>query len=566
MPLTPDEVYARIKDLESVFSFPIPSEVVDVGRFDCATGNFVGLKVSVWYESVADLYPQGYPGDRIWYVGAIRMEMHRRGNRVEFRAIPAPKIEAVHAHLKFQLDNPGACSGPTWSVTVNGRTESAPINQETMSLNVRDATIIEWSIKAGNHNFEGELCLQRLPSIGVGAFTLPVIPLLILYEPICDSDKKSRATCSTTVSFSTHVTTSFSSEEAATKTVAAQGYLGVQDAKSKLNTLAAVFDHVPLPGGQAVPSALRSIASGLGEISAEMTEGQIEARQKTLRTTFTTTDSWSTGECDGGPGIGDIIVYLSNLKILWIAYNGSLILTPLGWDGEHSHSVQWIRENMDTEFVEELLKLDPFTAGEFIEIDPHRFLYKTTLDILGMGGCRKYEDSHTVEQIDQRSTTSYTTRVERYRPGWLKFLGLGVTEEETVKTTVTQSCSVAEGVLHKNTVRAELCADPDEPYVISIYYDRVFGTFAFESPPALPKPLISGVVMTPVGLPVANERVTLLVAGRSFETFTNKDGIFRFYAWSIRPGKGRLMLRKSVRKKIELKPGIPMHDLTLKLP
>jgi hypothetical protein len=566
MPLTPEEVYDRIKELEGVFPLPIPSEVISVGRFDCSSGEFSGLKVDVFYESVADLFPGGYPGDRIWYVGNKRMEMHRRGSRVEFRAIPSPKIEAVHAHLTFRLDNPNTCSDNTWYVTVNSMTNSAPTSQETMTLNVRDSTWIEWSIQVGNHSYEGELELRREPNIGVGVFTLPAIPLLILYEPPCDSENESTATYRTTFSFSTELTTSFSTEEATTRPVAPQGYLGTQDAKSKLNTLATVFDNVPIPGGEAIPGALRSIATGLGEMNAELTEGQINATEETLRTTFQTQDSWSTGECDGGPGVGDIIVYLSNVKMLWVVYNGNFTLTPLGWDGEHSHSVQWISENLDAELAQELLKLDPFTDDEFSELDPNRFQYKTTFDISGMGGCRESEHSHTVEQIDRSTTTNYTTRVENYRPGWLSFLGLGVTEEKTVKTTITQSCSTAESVLHQNSVMARLCADSNENYIVSIYYDRVFGTFAFEPPPAFSKPLISGVITTPVGLPVAHESVTLISAGKSFKTFSNKDGIFRFYAWSIKPGKGKLILRKSISKKIELKPGIPMHDITLKLP
>lgn len=88
---------------------------------------------------------------------------------------------------------------------------------------------------------------------------------------------------------------------------------------------------------------------------------------------------------------------------------------------------------------------------------------------------------HQVKSEDQTKSTSYKVHVEDYYPGWLSFFGLGVTERETIKTTVTQSNLVKATSERIDCATIDFSSEVDENYKVELYYDRVYGTFACRS-------------------------------------------------------------------------------------
>lgn len=491
MTLSVDEVYQQIKNLEDVFPIPVPIETIKVGVFDASTGEFTGKTSFTHYESLGDLEVRGRGRkefkDR--YVNGSRVEYIRSGPRLEIRTIPAPKIDAVHVKLEFKVKNPKRGG---WEVTANDITISVPENQDSVTINVRTATRVNWHIRSDNISHEDVLCIQRHPKVGVGAFTIPALPLLVLYEPPCDRERKSYAKYLTTTSFSTKLITEIVTEKSVTRPVSPLGYSEVQEAKGALNNLAFVLDKIPHAYAQAAAIALKTIASGLGDMKATETEGAIEAREQWLQTTVTTTQTYNTGTNSGGPGVGDRIVYLRNVKFLWVADDGNLTLTLLGWEEEKRPAIDWIKKHLggeiDREVGQALLDLDPFVAGgPSVKLSPDRFEpLDKPLDVSGWGGCDGETVDFRIKKGDRIAETAYTIRIEDYRPSWLSFLGLGVTERETVMTKITQSTVTEEEHEQVTSMEYELCCEKDESLgLVQIYCDRLFGTFAFRIVPAL---------------------------------------------------------------------------------
>ena len=114
-------------------------------------------------------------------------------------------------------------------------------------------------------------------------------------------------------------------------------------------------------------------------------------------------------------------------------------------------------------------------------------------------------------------------------------------------------------------LRAGLCAELDETYLLQVYVDRVFGTFAFQKRLGLTKPAVSGTVTSARGRPIAAEPVTLLIGGKSYVTYTDRNGAFRFYDKAIASGKASLKLRNTVRKRFMREAGRPKTGLEVKL-
>jgi hypothetical protein len=133
---------------------------------------------------------------------------------------------------------------------------------------------------------------------------------------------------------------------------------------------------------------------------------------------------------------------------------------------------------------------------------------------------------HSIQKADTRAQLDFTSRTEEDRPGWLSFLGLGVTEDKTVKTTVTHVSltEVREGEEVSLTVHLE--AQAGEHYAVEAYYDRVFGTFAFRKG-SLGSEVISGTARDSAGRPLPRQLVTLTGGTKGSRPARTGKGVIR---------------------------------------
>jgi hypothetical protein len=277
----------------------------------------------------------------------------------------------------------------------------------------------------------------------------------------------------------------------------------VQNAKGKLSNIANVFSN--LPEGGPVAEALRMISSGLGEMSAQETTGRINEREDALRTEITLSSHLSTAPNQGGPGVGDLILYLENVRWMWVAYEGVFSLSYLGFDRKVFASADYLEKHLDEGLKEVFKQVDPFMGrgrmAVTVNLPPERFEPVVSISVQGASGCLGEMLSYEVVKEHSEAKTSYTMRVEDYSPGFLSVLGLGVTEEKTIMTNVSQSLKKTVAETERFTVGYNLCASSlDEAYNVDVFFDKVYGSFAFKSPLFVVLPQIGGTLVGGTGI------------------------------------------------------------------
>ena len=87
----------------------------------------------------------------------------------------------------------------------------------SVSVNVWDRTGLQWTLEAGTASHQDQLIIQRNVSIpAAGGFTIPVLPVAIIYAPSADSAKKSTATYAQGNTSGTSITYDFSTDTSQT--------------------------------------------------------------------------------------------------------------------------------------------------------------------------------------------------------------------------------------------------------------------------------------------------------------------------------------------------------------
>jgi len=110
-------------------------------------------------------------------------------------------------------------------------------------------------------------------------------------------------------------------------------------------------------------------------------------------------------------------------------------------------------------------------------------------------------------------------------------VSLGVTENKSVKTTVTHSHSREIKVGDTVEVAVDIYTEP-QPYGIAVFYNWDFGALAFRQVSLGPE-AVSGVLSDASGHPLARQLVSLMVGGKKFSTRTDAKGHFSFRASTI---------------------------------
>jgi hypothetical protein len=142
-----EAAYNCVKSLEEVFPIPTPTEQVEVGTFNAATGKFTGL-VSVFQRTCFD--------------GPISI----KPKCFNVKLPPRVKANAVQLYLHFIVINDQGDS----DVTVDGITYPVPVGFNSLIVNVKKSGGVSWKIRSGERSYSDSLSWERPPIIGVGAF------------------------------------------------------------------------------------------------------------------------------------------------------------------------------------------------------------------------------------------------------------------------------------------------------------------------------------------------------------------------------------------------------------
>jgi len=558
------DVFQRIKSLESAFPLPIDYFTIDMGTFDAATGAFAGrITHSRTDPEPIEHGPHQHPSNpkphfqgEFWVSTTIDSRWRKTLTRV-----PAPKVGLVPVLLKFNIKNQGASS---WAVVVAGETKTVRAGQSSILINIWDHGSANWSVKCGAKSYTDRILIQRsaVRIVGAGAFSIPVLPLSIIYAPPADAAGLSKAVYETSESVGTTTSLLFSNEASSSKPSLPPRLSSLKNLQSAMNGLSALFGESEDPTMQGLSQALGKIAAGIGTISGTVTTGTVDEDSHSLTITESRSQTLYAETKNGGPGAGDAIHYLRDAKFAWLMADGELQISLLGASNASYPAAYLIanasdpsKTQLSPELVQQLLSLDPFVAGgSMTHLPADRFEDMNSL----VGGPFEYGGGQTLSRAyeqtfattDTRAHTSYTSHAQDFEPGWLSML-FGA-EAEGLKTTL--SVTQAAGTSHTETqsFRWDLHSGTNERFVVSMWRDRIFGTYAFTQEPVSATARIKGVAKGADGLPLKQQRVQLQTPGKIYSTITDEAGRFAFFAQSIVPGKATLLIPNQTPQSISI--------------
>jgi hypothetical protein len=572
------EMYDHVKKLEDQIPMPTPHGTGVMGTYDPVTRKFSGL---VTTETI-EYDPTGESGPK---------------KPIKTKDIPAIRVNGVTVGLVFKVKNPTK----PFNVRCLGHIAYSKPGEDQVVLNVGKQELVNWTLTYGEAKYTDRVEVVRPPIIGAGAFTIPAIPIAFVYEPPQDKNKRNTASYSQMKSVGTTVRMGFSEEKSTTTATQATHFQGAMAAKSALNKIGDVCEKIPNPYVQAAGAVIKLIAGGLGDTSANETKGTKVTTDKALQLSTSQTDIYQTGAHEG-PGRGDRILYLTKPRLMWVASGapGGLGVTLLGHEGISSVTVGFLQDNvkgiagLNEKTIRAMLKLNPFmrwnssanprlairgkggigpadlsdtpslNIGDITKIvlDEERFRFVEHYEI--NGGQNTHIFHTEIQQSDLKANADFTTNIEDYRKGWLSFIGLGVTEDTTYKTTVSHSASQEINQGSAVECRVELFAAADEFYGMDAYYDSVFGTFAFMKSD-LGDEYLSGVAKDEKGAPKAKQLITVEVAGRKYSTHTDAQGKWALRSNALRNARGEANVKAGgVVQKVQLN-GAPIKALELKV-
>jgi len=448
-----EQAYTDIKNAESALPVPAPLQSINMGTFDAATGTFDGLTTEV--EII---------------------------NGKPVKLVPSVFVNAVNARLVFAIRNSTqsvrvGVSG-VGSVTVLAGRTSASIDVGR----IRSAT---WSISSGTKSHFDQLTIKRPSFIGAGAFTIPALPVAVVYDPPQDPTHSNSVVFTRTQSVST--TLGFSMRRGTSTTVPAvnptfSSLTKFQSLLSGASTLAKAAGHMT------IGSALDTINSKLGSAQRNVTTGEDDT--STIRRSFTFSEargcSLDAGQPHLGPGHSDIIVYLRNVRVVWFDDGTSTKLLVLGTGPQDCVTIDQLRSgvaDLDPRAAAGLIALDPFAGslgGDTPLTSNPRYLGLTGIGLLpGILTRVQYTQQLVVENSQVETSTKVVS--DDLSPGLLAIIGVGPTEKQQVVSTlaVTTSASTTDSTTISTDLTARTLMDGVRTE-LAVFYDRSFGTIAFQ--------------------------------------------------------------------------------------
>lgn len=135
----------------------------------------------------------------------------------------------------------------------------------------------------------------------------------------------------------------------------------------------------------------------------------------------------------------------------------------------------------------------------------------------------KYSETktHTITQTDNTSVENTTVDAQTDKAGFLSFLGVGVTDNNSFQVTLVESTSAQTSIGQKFSSSYTLYSDPSKYYCTEIYFDVVFGSFAFRD--------VTSSCNTEAlsGAAPPNQLVTATISGKRFVTTADSKGKFQ---------------------------------------
>jgi hypothetical protein len=452
-PPSVDKAYGDIKLAERDIPVPGPVQTINVGTFNAATGTFEGLTTEI--EII---------------------------NGKPVRLVPSVSINAVNAKLVFSIVN----STKLVHVGVRGVGSTAVIaGRSSIAIDIGRTRSANWTISSGTKSHIDELTIKRPAIIGGGAFTIPALPVAVVYDPPQNSAHTNSVVYTRTLSMGTTLGLSVRNSASTTAPAVNPTFSGVESFQSTVDGLKTV---VSAAGHPLIASALGKIHDSVGSVSRNVTTATDNL--STSRRTYSFAEAHGCQLLPGiphlGPGRSDMIDYLRNVRVVWVDNGTSTRMLILGTGPRECATIDDLRSGLTglpAAAVAGLIALDPF-AGSLGGKTPlgtnPRYISKNGIgllpDVLNTATYTQQEvfDSSSVE-------TSTKVVVDDLSPGVLSIIGVGPTESKKVSSSlsISNSADTTQATTVSTALTATTLIDGARSE-LAVFYDRTFGTVAFQ--------------------------------------------------------------------------------------
>ena len=427
---------------------PSPSEpFLHVGEYDASKNAFTWAEGPPFYQRIEVIPPD--PNDPGSPLEPIRITRHYARVVALVPRVSVNLINNASTHVAF---------------TANERTAVAPAGSATASVEGPFANNVLFSFGVGVNQL-GFFELRLVPTLlQAGCIVIPAIPVAVIYQP--PTGVGTLKTSDTTGVALTHFSSDIFSD-------ATPGT--VSDASVALNALGDFLSTVGDFTGQnvisTVANTLHMIANNL-EGHPKSWDFRVQTDNR-MEVTATIGQSWSSVP-QLGPGDGDVILYLQDVTFLVYKDNDHTLITPLRFTGTGAQDVTVARLRpgaanppaLSAATRASLLAFDPVATGNPGAIMPgnrYSFVERFSEDNAGLVRTLElaYTEQFTMEEIHSLpladGTPSSAGMASRYARQ-------GYTTAASVEAT--------------------------GPFDFEVYYDRLFGTFAYLNKLSGPQPAL----------------------------------------------------------------------------
>lgn len=379
----------------------------------------------------------------------------------------------------------------------------------------------------GNWTFEIDslwifmIDIRRSLSLQVGYVVVPALPVAVVYQPPSPD-----ALSSFSISQSTGV---------GIIDMSCDG-VGIPGPYSfgGLDTAISVLDDISmaakiLPYGDIISGVAKALSFILGlfrDKPGEQAQYSVQVNTEERLEFISTTEFIYGSDATLGWGRGDNIVYLHDMTSAYYCYNGQAKFIPLGYRAlTPDNSVTANLEpgasappDLLPPVRDALRALDPCAAGGNPSSIPDRFQL--------VGGFTHPSD-HTLKEL----TTSFTVQTNTS------------VVPQTFKVDLDGrllSITYGDGTSRLSSRTSTITVQATGPCSFLIYYDRFFGTYAFEKKTAFSSIAYKQRLLDGYRLPLPGRKITLEQDGCKFVTWTDSNGGYSFEFPSLKPGSATI--------------------------
>jgi hypothetical protein len=497
------DIYSSIKAQEAKFPLPNTIDTIDVGTVvfgvESNTPMIFNYAVPIYN---AGQYSEPNPD---YGNGDDLVKSFKRPNT----GADITVANILHVRLRFKINYTNQPNAKV-TITVGGKPQTASAGKPALVFSDITSVATPLSISAtglktfttNNKPGKPNGSIRGIASIkitwnklAVGAITIPALPVSLVYAMIVDKQKLNVS--SITVSKTQHFTTSavFLSGNSSNRPVPSSFQSSV-DVSKGMKYLGDNLSKIPNVYTQVIGAILSGIGGNMGSSAATMQTSQYNIVGNSLDIATTSEIEQDVLVKNGGPGEGDLITYYSNAKVVWFSQNGKMTLALLSADALKTMSVAQLKDGLsylkdkpkgskdpnlllNANTIKSLLLLDPFVANSSPKLDINRFV-KITQEPLVPNGVYRHTFTQSIQRTDSRASIKTNLYVEDNSKGFMSALGIGVTEDNLLTIQMTQGLETESSDKTEITLKLTANNNGKENYAFDIYYDKVFGTFAFK--------------------------------------------------------------------------------------